>query len=93
MKTVSEKLLEKKLREAVTNAGGLAVKLVAVSFTGLPDRLVLLPGARICFVEVKSTGKGLKPRQKIIIPMLEKLGFKVWIVDSEETLKEFKKSL
>ena len=90
---VSEKLLEKKLREIVKIAGGLAVKLVAVSFSGLPDRLILLPGGKVCFVEVKSTGKKLSPQQLVVKNFLESIGFKVWVVDTDETLQEFKKSI
>ena len=55
----SEKYLEKKLREEVRKAGGLAIKFTSPYFTGMPDRLVLMPKGRIWFVEVKSTGKRL----------------------------------
>jgi hypothetical protein len=89
----SEKLLEKKLVKAVQEVGGLAVKLIAASFTGLPDRLVLLQGGKVCFVETKSSGKKLKPRQEVIRNLLQRLGFTVWVVDSNESLNEFKKSI
>src|SRR5690349_4969173 len=82
----SEKTLEKKLREAVKKCKGLALKFYCLSFTGIPDRVVLMPGGRIWFVELKSTGEKLSPRQKIVIPMLLNLGFKVWIIDDEEEL-------
>jgi len=88
-KKENEKTLEKKLREKVARLGGLAVKLIASSFTGLPDRLVLIPGGRIWFVELKSGGKKPSPRQEIVIALLRRLGFTVWIVDSEEKLKQF----
>ena len=54
---MNEKLLEKKLREGVKVKGGIALKLTSISLTGLPDRLVLLPGGRVKFAELKSTGK------------------------------------
>jgi hypothetical protein len=90
---ISEKLLEKKGVAAVTDVGGLSIKLYGLTFTGLPDRLNLLPGAKVCFAEFKTTGKGLSPRQKIVFPMLEKMGFRVWIVSDNDTLALFKKSL
>lgn len=86
---VSEKLLEKKLRTAVEKLGGQCWKLAGGFVTGLPDRLVLLPGGRALFAEVKTTGEKPKPRQLYIISILIKLGFKVYVIDSEETLQNF----
>ena len=40
----SEKLLERKLREAVARLGGKALKFSSPYETGYPDRLVLMPG-------------------------------------------------
>lgn len=86
----SEKVLEKRLRLMVETVDGMAIKLLPFLFTGLPDRLVLLPGARICFAEIKSTGKALEPRQKIVRGQLERLGFKVWTISTEQELLDFK---
>jgi hypothetical protein len=85
----NEKLLEKKLREQVKKLGGLALKFWCLSFTGMPDRMVLMPGGRIWFVEMKSTGKQPNGRQKIVIPLLRKLGFNVWVINTQELLDEF----
>jgi len=89
VKPASEKLLEKKLRETVKKLGGLAIKFFVLSFTGFPDRIVLMPGGRIWFVELKSTGKKPTPRQEIVIGILRKLGFSVYVIDTQELLKEF----
>ena len=88
MKT-SEKFFEKKLREIVKKLGGIAIKIVSPSFTGLPDRLVLMPGARIWFVELKSTGKKPTARQLAVHGLLRRLGFAVLVIDSETTLNAF----
>ena len=58
-----EKTIEQKLIKAVKNAGGIAPKLVSPGFDGMPDRLVLLPGGKIGFVEVKVPGKEPRPLQ------------------------------
>lgn len=84
---VSEKVLEETLRETVRSIGGLCIKLLAFHFTGLPDRLILLPGGRIGFAEIKTTGQKLRHRQEYVKKQLEKLGFKVFIVDSFESLQ------
>lgn len=87
---VSEKLLESKLVKMVKDAGGLAVKLVAVSFVGLPDRLVLLPGGRVCFAEIKTTGQKLRPTQVAVKGILEKMGFTYYVIDCNTDLEQFK---
>ena len=51
--TILEKDLEAKLVKAIKLRGGFALKWVSPGTTGLPDRIVLLPGARIAFVEMK----------------------------------------
>ena len=58
-----EKTIEQHLVKAVKNSGGIAPKLVSPGFDGMPDRLVLLPGGKIGFVEVKVPGKEPRPLQ------------------------------
>jgi len=85
----SEKKLEVKLRKQVKKLGGWAIKFWAVNLTGFPDRLVLMPEGKISFVELKSEGKKLNPRQAVVIEMLRKLGFKVFVIDTKILLDEF----
>ncbi|MBS1776020.1 MAG: VRR-NUC domain-containing protein [Bacteroidetes bacterium] len=86
---MNEKLIEQKLREAIKQIGGLALKFTSPSFTGVPDRIVLLPGGKLWFVETKSTGEKISPRQQVVFPMLQKLGFKVEVIDSQTGLDCF----
>ena len=72
-----EKTIEQKFRAAVKAAGGLAVKFASPGFDGVPDRLALLPGGRMAFVEVKAPRK--KPRP---LP----LGLKVYVLDDESQI-------
>jgi len=55
-----EKTIEQHLVAAVKAAGGICPKLVCPGFDGMPDRIMLMPGGRIAFVEVKAPGE--KPR-------------------------------
>lgn len=89
----SEKLLEAKLREAVKRKGGKAWKWVSPGITGVPDRIITMPEGKVFFVEVKTTGKKQSHRQEIVAGELGKLGHRIWIVDSIETLNEFIKQL
>ncbi len=84
-----EKLLEAKMRDKIRALGGWAVKFWPVSLAGFPDRMVLMPKARIYFVELKSESKTPTPIQKIMHTKLRRLGFDVFVIDSAELLIEF----
>ena len=81
-----EKIIEQKLIKAVKNKGGLAPKFIAVGIDGMPDRLALMPGGRIAFVEVKAKGKKLRPLQVRRKNQLEHLGFLHFTLDDEEQI-------
>lgn len=81
-----EKTIEQYLVKAVKNIGGIAPKLVSPGFDGMPDRLVLLPGGKIGFVEVKSPGKEPRPLQVARHGLLRHLGFKVYVLDDPEQI-------
>ena len=68
------------------NSGGIAPKLVSPGFDGMPDRLVLLPGGKIGFVEVKAPGKEPRPLQVARHGLLRRLGFKVYVLDAPEQI-------
>ena len=88
-----EKILEPRLRKLVKDKlKGRAVKFWPITERGYPDRLVLLPGGRAKWVEVKTKGKDPTPIQKLRHKELRELGFEVWLVDTEERLQEFLKS-
>ena len=79
-----EKTIEAKLVQAVRTKGGLAPKFTSPGLDGVPDRLVLLPGGRIAFIELKAPGKTLlQVRRK---RQLEALGFSVYCIDSPEQI-------
>ena len=90
---ISEKLIEKKLKNEVEKMGGLAIKFASSFYTGMPDRIVLMPGEKISFVETKSEGKKTTPRQNVVIGILRSLGFRVDIIDNLETLEKYVKSI
>ena len=81
-----EKIIEQHLVMAVKNSGGIAPKLVSPGFDGMPDRLVLLPGGKIGFVEVKAPGKEPRPLQVARHGLLRRLGFKVYVLDAPEQI-------
>ena len=50
---VREVSVETYLRKRVKEAGGLCIKLAPAGNVGIPDRLLLLPGGVLVFVECK----------------------------------------
>ncbi|MFQ7288325.1 MAG: VRR-NUC domain-containing protein [Lacrimispora saccharolytica] len=81
-----EKEIEKKLRLAVKQVGGICLKLVSPGFDGMPDRMVLLPNERIGFVEVKAPGEKPRPLQLSRHRLLRQLGFRVYVLDDAEQI-------
>lgn len=81
-----EKTVEQKLVAAVKRMGGICPKWVSPGFDGMPDRIVLLPGSRIGFVEVKAPGKKPRPLQVSRHTLLRKLGFRVYVLDEPDQI-------
>ena len=85
---MKEKIFEKKLIYAVKDMGGIAPKFMSPGFDGMPDRIVLLPGGRMGFVEVKAPGKVPRPLQEARHRMLRRLGCKVYVLDRAERINQ-----
>jgi hypothetical protein len=89
--TPLEKDIEKKLVDVVRKRGGLCLKWVCPGWAGVPDRIVLLPGGRIVFVELKRPKGGvLSERQKWWRRKLIELGFHHWVIWDMTNLEQFK---
>ena len=84
---MKEKQIEQKLTLAVKKAGGIAPKFVSPGLDGMPDRIVLLPGGCMAFVEVKAPGEKPRPLQLARHKLLCSLGFKVCVLDRPEQIK------
>jgi len=83
-----EKTIEQKLVAAIKHCGGIAPKLVCPGFDGMPDRLILTPGGRIAFAEIKAPGCKPRPLQISRHDMLRRLGFTVYVVDNTEQIPQ-----
>jgi hypothetical protein len=89
-----ESAIEKKLRARVKAHGGQCLKWVSPGESGVPDRIVLLPGGRVVFVETKRPKGGkLSPLQNHWGRVLRGLGFEVWVVWNPGDLAEFEKQV
>lgn len=81
-----ERTIERRLVSEAKKHGGLAMKFVSPGFDGVPDRIVLLPGGKMGFVELKAPGQIMRPLQVQRKRQLEGLGFLVYCVDGIEQI-------
>ena len=77
-----EKSIEEKLTKSVKQNGGVCWKFTSPGTAGVPDRIVLMPGGRIAFVEVKAPGEQPQPLQRSRHRLLQRLGFRVYVLDN-----------
>lgn len=83
-----EQVLERKIIRAVKAKRGMCLKWVSPGFSGVPDRIAILPGGKVIFIEVKRPGlkDGRSPRQKRVAQQLSDLGCIVLRVSGMEDL-------
>lgn len=85
---INEKYLEKKLTEGLHSLGVWCEKYTNPFKAGYPDRLCITKGGNVFWVEVKTPGEKLRKLQLIRKAELKAIGSPVFVVDSEESLKE-----
>ena len=84
-----ESEIERKLVHEVRQMGGMAYKFVSPGNTGVPDRIVVMPGGVIIFVELKAEAGRLTNGQKRQISKLRGLGMKVVVIRGMVGLEDF----
>lgn len=73
-----EKTIEQKLVKEIKKIGGLCLKFESPGYTGVPDRIILLPGGGVVFVELKAPGKKERARQQYVQKKFKELGVTVF---------------
>lgn len=84
-----ERDIEKTLVSGVKNLGGRAYKWVSPGNDGVPDRIVILPGLRPMFVELKTEKGQLSALQKVQINRLQDLKQDVRVLKGVNEVKDF----
>lgn len=89
MATTPEKQIEALLTYGVKKMGGVAYKFVSPGNSGVPDRIVVMPGGRIYFVELKRTDGKLTSLQGRQINRLQRLGCETAILYGNVDVSNF----
>jgi len=84
-----ESRIERALVRGIKRAGGWAIKLVSPGNAGVPDRLVLLPGGLVIFVELKQDTGRLSPLQQEMHTRLRELGMQVRTLYGMDQVHQF----
>lgn len=83
----TERDVEQALTRAVARHGGIAWKFVSPGTAGVPDRIVLLPGGKTGFIELKAPGKNPRPLQEHRMSQIRDLGIPVFVIDSMDQIE------
>lgn len=85
-----EKEVEDKLSKEVSKMGGKSFKFESNGNRGVPDRIVILPGGRIYFIETKRPKGGRFSKiQKFKMNELESLGCNVRSIKNYDEIDKF----
>lgn len=88
LRVMKEQHLEQTLVKAVEAMGGICWKLVSPGTAGVPDRMILIPGGHVGFVEVKAPNGKIRAIQKHRLRQLQRLGFKAFILNDPAKVEE-----
>lgn len=84
-----ERDIENHLVKGVRRIGGEAYKFVSPSNRGVSDRLVVLPGGKVWFIEVKREGGKLSALQKLFAQRMGMLGTNYACLWSKEDVDQW----
>jgi hypothetical protein len=79
-----ESTIERYLVTQVAKHKGLCWKWVSPGHSGVPDRIVMLPGQPPVFVEVKAPTGRLSAIQRVVHEQLKRAGQTVYVVYKQE---------
>ena len=83
-----ERDVERHLVKRVAELGGRCFKWTS-GHSGVPDRIAILPGGRVAFIELKRPGQKPRPLQQAMLNILNGLGCKTACLDTREAVDAF----
>ena len=88
-----ERDIEKRLGSRIRQMGGLYYKFTSPGNAGVPDRLIVMPGGVIWFVELKADSGRVAPVQEYQIKLLQDRGANACVVRGAAGVEEFLRKL
>lgn len=86
---MKEYAVEKYLILVTRAHGGMCLKFISPGIAGAPDRIVILPGGKIGFAELKAPGKKPRRLQRNVLRKLYRLGCRVCVIDNLKSAENF----
>jgi len=83
-----ERDIERYLVRRVAERGGVAYKWVSPGRVGVADRIVLLPGNVVWFVELKTPTGKLSPLQQVFAADMRRMGMNYIVIRSKGEVDE-----
>ena len=90
---MKEYAVEKHLISVTQACGGICLKFISPGMSGVPDRIVILPGGKIGFAELKAPGKKPRRLQRNVLRKMHQLGCRVCVIDNLESAENFVRRL
>lgn len=84
-----EKHIERKLGEAIRKREGLYFKFVSPGNAGVPDRIAILPGGRIYFIELKTDTGQVSALQARQLSRLRAVGADARVLHGPDEVNDF----
>ncbi len=84
-----ERDIERYLVRRAIEHGGKAYKWVSPGHIGVADRIVLLPGGVVWFVEIKTATGRLSPWQKVFAAEMRRMGMNYIVIRSKEEVDQW----
>ena len=84
-----ERDIERYLVRRAIEHGGKAYKWVSPGHVGVADRIVLLPGGGVWFVELKTIKGRLSPWQKLFAAEMRRMGMNYILITSKEEVDQW----
>ena len=90
---MKEYAVEKHLIRKAQARGGACLKFTSPGTAGVPDRIVILPGGKIGFAELKAPGKKPRRLQRAVIRDLYRRGCRIATIDNLKSVVGFVRRL
>jgi hypothetical protein len=84
-----ERDIERYLVRRTIEQGGVAYKWVSPGRVGVADRIVMLPGGVVWFVELKTVKGRLSPLQQVFAADMRRMGMNYIVIRSKEEVDQW----